>query len=367
MGESQFLDYKLHLPDATDADKKEFLKDATALANTAGGVLVFGMETLRDENGQDTGIPKKLVGLGGVNLDKECLRFEAILRDGASPPITTQAGFRKVPLASGSSALLVGVARSVIAPHRVIFKGSSRFWRRSQSGNYEPGVPELRRMFLEQAEWLDDALLASRKRAHDVFERKVYPDIPDRPAVFVHLLPLGHRPETIDLRERDQQLSQAFPPLNHAGWNWRYNANGYQTFTPDGPACVSYTQILRNGGIEGYTCGFFYDDPARDIRYGFNGIHFLRHLKEFLTLTIKNVREVLGVEPPYALIISLLGTEGILIPSGTPGYGGRRIGVKELELPPRVVEDPSAFRFEELFPLLDIVWQSAGFSGVPRP
>jgi hypothetical protein len=55
--ESRRLDYKRALPGATSADKKEFLADASSFLNTDGGVLLFGISTLKDPTGRDTGLP----------------------------------------------------------------------------------------------------------------------------------------------------------------------------------------------------------------------------------------------------------------------------------------------------------------------
>jgi predicted HTH transcriptional regulator len=46
--ESRVLEYKADLPGGRDEDKREFLADVTALANTAGGAIIYGVETTRD-------------------------------------------------------------------------------------------------------------------------------------------------------------------------------------------------------------------------------------------------------------------------------------------------------------------------------
>ena len=44
VSESKTLEYKSQLPGGTDAEKKEFLADISAFANTREGDLVFGVE-----------------------------------------------------------------------------------------------------------------------------------------------------------------------------------------------------------------------------------------------------------------------------------------------------------------------------------
>ncbi|MDO8502758.1 MAG: ATP-binding protein [Gemmatimonadaceae bacterium] len=63
VGESRQLDYKLELPGSSSGEKKEFLADATALANTAGGVIIYGVLELKDTNGQNTGLPATIPGI----------------------------------------------------------------------------------------------------------------------------------------------------------------------------------------------------------------------------------------------------------------------------------------------------------------
>lgn len=46
--ENTTLDYKQELPGYNDEEKKEFLRDVLAFANTAGGDIIFGISERRD-------------------------------------------------------------------------------------------------------------------------------------------------------------------------------------------------------------------------------------------------------------------------------------------------------------------------------
>src|SRR5688500_15124950 len=87
VGESRTLEYKEQLPGGTDADKREFLADVSAMANTAGGVIVYGMATVRDAANNDTGIARQAIGTGETNADPVRLRLMSLLHDGLSPSI----------------------------------------------------------------------------------------------------------------------------------------------------------------------------------------------------------------------------------------------------------------------------------------
>ena len=76
--EGIFVDYKKDMYGRSDADVKEFLKDASSFANTAGGHLIVGI----DEAG---GIPTGINPLNG-DADQDLQRMESLLRDGGKYP-----------------------------------------------------------------------------------------------------------------------------------------------------------------------------------------------------------------------------------------------------------------------------------------
>ena len=136
--ESRDLDYKRDAYGGRDDDKKEYLADISALANTVGGHLVLGMDE-RD------GVASELVGCE-IDPDKECLRLENLARDGLQPRLQG-VRVRAIALENGKRALLVRVPRSWSPPHRVVAQKSNRFWARTDRQKYEPDVDQLRDLF----------------------------------------------------------------------------------------------------------------------------------------------------------------------------------------------------------------------------
>ena len=55
IAETKSLDYKKDLSYASDGQKKEFLFDIIAMANTEGACLVYGIEEAKDVKSQNTG------------------------------------------------------------------------------------------------------------------------------------------------------------------------------------------------------------------------------------------------------------------------------------------------------------------------
>jgi predicted HTH transcriptional regulator len=78
--EGRNLDYKQDLPrpkarrEEGEDGRDDFLIDATAMANSAGGVLIYGIEEERDGDGKKTGRPGKVLGLD-----------DAAIEDGTTP------------------------------------------------------------------------------------------------------------------------------------------------------------------------------------------------------------------------------------------------------------------------------------------
>ena len=86
--ESRALDYKQEGLGNADHQKREFLKDVSAFANTDGGELILGVAEDRDERDQPSGVPARAIGIAGINPDAEILRIESIIRDGIQPRIS---------------------------------------------------------------------------------------------------------------------------------------------------------------------------------------------------------------------------------------------------------------------------------------
>src|SRR5271170_2722608 len=111
VAENTTLEYKSELPGGTDEQRKEFLKDISAFANTSGGDIAFGIQ----ERG---GIIENIVGVECEDPDRIVLDLENRLRDGIDPRLPS-VEFHHFEMAPGRKILLIRVARSWLAPHRV--------------------------------------------------------------------------------------------------------------------------------------------------------------------------------------------------------------------------------------------------------
>jgi hypothetical protein len=138
--ESRTLEFKQDLQVATDEQKQEFLSDVTALGNTDGGDILFGMRA-------EKGVAKELVGLRNFVPDGRIGQLENLLRDFVQPRLPGLQIEARV-LGSGNHALLVRAGRSFAAPHMVRHQGITRFCGRNSNGKYDLDALQLRSAFL---------------------------------------------------------------------------------------------------------------------------------------------------------------------------------------------------------------------------
>lgn len=332
------------------------------MANTDGGCILYGVETRRDDSANDSGIPSALPGISGINLEQERLRLAAMLQDGVSPPLRGSVVFKEVHVSGSSAAvLLLGIPRSLLAPHRVTYERSNKFWRRSESGKYEPDVTELRRLFLQADSWGTEIDNFRRARAEQIRRRRM-PEVDVYSSVFIHVLPLGRLDQLLDLRPHHQKLATTLAPPQQQGWGNRYNVDGFMTYTDRVPI-PSYTQWFRFGGIEGYTSQFVV--PRSEGPPIFQARNLSITIENYVREALTALQDVLEQEPPYGVGVSLFGINGAVIPLHDASQS-RPVDQDEMILPLLILEDfePARLR-DRLRPLIDTIWQAGGLPGEP--
>ena len=253
--ETTVIDFKRQTYGNSEKHRKDFLKDISSLANTSGGDIVIGM----DESG---GIPTRIVPFTG-DADQEVLRLDDMARSGLEPRLPDFA-VRPVPV-TGGHVLIARARRSLVGPHRVIFKEDAQFWGRASAGIFPLNVEQLRRMFVEGPNLvqrvrsffqerlakigMDQAQLRFGPGARKVVHVAALPAFADdRFADIVSLMASGHH---VPL------------PLFDAGLNQgAVNLDGYLNFHRGGLRHLdSYAQFFRCGVIEG-VAGVRVEEPG---------------------------------------------------------------------------------------------------------
>src|SRR5215204_1022821 len=140
--EGVLLDYKREMYGRGDADVKEFLKDVSSFANTAGGHLIIGVD-------EAAGIPTGITALND-DADQDLQSLENLARDGVEPRI---AGLRMkaLPISTGGYVVILRIPKSWNPPHRVSARNTNRLYGRNSAGAYEFSIDELRVVFTSAA------------------------------------------------------------------------------------------------------------------------------------------------------------------------------------------------------------------------
>jgi hypothetical protein len=352
--ESRALEFKQDLQVAKNEQKVEFLSDVTALANSDGGDILFGM---RAENG----VAKEVVGLRNFTPDVRIGQLENMLRDCVQPRLPgLQIEARA--LTNGHHALLVRVGRSFAAPHMVRHQGVTRFCGRNSNGKYDLDVQELRSAFLA-SETMSDRLRDFRlDRINKLVSESGPVALTSAHLMVLHLLPvISARPDirlgTADF-ERLVRVAQPQP----------MGCTGCSSFTMDGllvasdwgqKAYRSYVQVFRNGYLEAVEAMTLNrEEPSEKYipSVAFEG----RILQGFLGYL--KAMEVLNLPPPYVASVSLLSVRGYFMYVG-PQYGVRRPVDRDHSLTDEVlIEDTSKQAGRLLRPLFDQIWNGCGWA-----
>lgn len=231
--ESRELDFKRDVYGNADADKREFLADVSAFANTSGGHLVIGMDEV-------AGTATALAGVA-VNPDAERLRLEQIARTGLQPRI---AGLRivTVPLANGSHAVVIRIPRSWSAPHRVIAQGTNKFWARDASGKYEPDVDQLRTLFAVAPGLADQIRNFRSDRVARIQANDTPVPLQDgTSALVIHIIPYVSFGSSLKVDINDLYATQMhLRPITTSGFTPRVNLDGFLSTSPGSGAAISY-------------------------------------------------------------------------------------------------------------------------------
>lgn len=306
VSEGRTLEFKRELPGGKDDDVREFLADVTALANTNGGDLIFGI-------GEASGIAKSLHPIALDSRDMAIQRFEDLLKDGVEPRL---AGVRPrwIPIAQEGGVIVLRIPASLSAPHRVIAKKSFKFYGRHSQGKYEMDTHQLRQAFLGSEEIpirlraLHDQAVSASFGTHMPFR------LAGEPGAIATVAPLSVLRET---RTLDITFDNALLP--------RLAGTGYSTLnTLEG--VLAYTPILKPtppmDQVEGYALTHWrgWTDYAWTIGRETEGARgqparyvwpkkFEGGLFDTCRATVAKL-SALGVEGPWAILVTITGIDG---------------------------------------------------------
>ncbi|MFL9876524.1 AlbA family DNA-binding domain-containing protein [Paraburkholderia megapolitana] len=185
--ESRTLDFKRQ----PDKDLTRIAAEVCAMANGAGGDLVFGIDELRVE-GEQTGRAGKLLGLDSAARDTTIRTIESALRDKIEPVIPAAGRhLHPVDLDGGRYVLILRVAASLNGPHRLKPReGHGEFYIRNARGKEPMDMHEIRNAFLYSDTLLDRAIAFRDRRLDALLDGRAPVAVAAAPRFVVHVVPL---------------------------------------------------------------------------------------------------------------------------------------------------------------------------------
>jgi hypothetical protein len=370
------IEYKLSFPSTSSEDKREFLGDVCAFANTRGGYIVYGVRDKKDEEGQNTGIPEAIEGVSTPNLDQTRLRLEQIVRTGISPRIRGMTFSPGIEVSPGRFAVVLHVPQSLSAPHMVTVNHSSRFYARGESGKYIMDIEQIRDAFLAYQAVTERFRDFRLDRLSRIRSGQTPMKLMSGARIVVHFVSLtSFRPATAIGVSAIAQIARTndvtLAPLATRGWDSTFNFDGYLTYrgaSQDRQTVRSYLQAFRNGCLEGV---FVWPRDESGQRL-WSGLFRPRWFREWLPKEMqRDVRllTILGIEPPFVLAVSLLDVQGFVIESRSPTAhleGIHPIREDSLLFEEILIETTDADPGKVLKPTFDALWQASGYPRAPE-
>ena len=344
------LDFKERQYGKADADKRELLKDVSALANTHGGHLVIGVR-------EKSGIATEVVGVSDIDLDAEIQRIEQILRSGLDPPIF---GIRTkaIHLASGKYVILIRIPRSFDPPHRVSAKGLNRFYVRHSAGVHEPGIEELRMLFTQSASALRDARTFRDDRLKLIAQGQASRPLSENGRFILHIVPVAAFSGMVHLDvEVISKQNSCFEPIGNMSWTPGFNFDGFINHRNNN---LGYTQVFRNGALEAIVAGIV--DPDVPEGSWIAGLALERDIFTALSKYLGGLRNV-GVPPPLILMLTLESVnEAIYRVTENPVHN-RRLTKDLLRLPECLLDEYGSDmdHHRVVRAAFDALWNALGF------
>lgn len=356
VAEDRTLEFKRELPGNSESAKKEFLYDVSALANASGGNIIYGIE-------EEDGKASDLIGLSGINADAEIRRLESILQFGIEPRIP---GLRihPVTLQDNRAAIIIRVPKSFALPHVVKHGGTFKFYSRNSAGKYQLDVAELRALFAlseTTAEHIRNFRLARLGRIV-ASESPVL--LNNNPKIVLHIVPARAFDPAVrfDVSQVAYDISLT-KPIGAGGWNNRYNFDGFLTYAQYQGGVDSYTQVFHHGSIEAVQASYI---EAGKQEHGIRATAIenaiTKHLEQYM-----KAQQIMGVEPPLFIMLSLLGVAGYRL-SGSDYVPGNSdpIDRNDLVVPEVMVEEFGLDPHRVMKPIFDAIWNAGGYERDPN-
>jgi hypothetical protein len=352
ISENLTLDYKRELSTSSNKDRAELCKDVSALANSRGGAIIYGVDedsTDRTPQLPPAGTPRSV---GRQSVEEWAAQ---VLRSGVQPPMD----FEMQPFDYGAGpdkcVLVIRTTASPSAPHMVTLQGDNRYYGRYyRRSNYESRIAEqyevremlerARRLYLGVEDELArrgysdpySSVFGNNPYTRRLATRSTSPGSDPRrvPAeMWVSVVVLSTGSGGTQRQDRREWTSWLDPDTR------RYQPDTGGLFVPHlvrptlgGVACVSphylegaaadlkeYLLVGFDGSVELGFCPATTKDESQRI---FWGEQLVRRIWQTLNF-VADVRSRLGILAPHLLAVNLRNTEGAVLAGFAQRWTGR--------------------------------------------
>lgn len=347
--EGPHLDFKRVQPGVDSSARHELAADVSAMANSGGGDIIFGVEE------DDEGCAKAMNPLV-ENPDKEVLRLLDVLMSSVEPRMP---GLQVQAIAvTGGSVFVVRVPQSWAGPHRV--KTNQHFYIRESRRKRQLDVPEIRGLFLRS----DSQVQKVRDFRTERLGRLLAGQAPARLApgamLVLHLIPTQAALGLMSVDPTPYMNRQFVPVLGAGGASQRLNIDGALNLRSVGAEGTNgYGQFFRNGFFETVQVEGW---GGHQQRASLGSLHYEENVIKVVDAFRREVAR-LGYLAEMTAMLSILGADRTEL--GLDRFRFRlddhmgRFDRPQLLIPDVLL--PSDLAPEAaLRPLFDQVWQAAG-------
>jgi hypothetical protein len=358
--ESDSLDYKENLSVEGDKEKREFLKDICAMANTSGGRIIIGVND-----------DLELVGVENEKFKQDFLdRINNIVRDGLEPRYN--GFFHKKIIVDEKTVYVFHMEKSWNAPHRLCSKPHREFYIRRNGSSEMMTTDDIRYSFLQRHMFSHYAQEFVSERVEYVCKNF------SRENIILHIIPEMAFKEgygiNIEKYIHDKYcFLDEFPPLfsvrRSRGSDCFINFDGMQTKSflnnPLGKLS-SYTQLFRKGIIEAVESYLLTDasvkehvDTKNNKYYPYEAVEdeIMKMTKKYISSLAEN-----NTIFPCYIVFTLTGVKNFVIPKDSMGgYASNSFDRDILQTPPaKIMQNKEDEIKNALKACFDLVWNAAG-------
>jgi hypothetical protein len=352
VSEGASIEFKSDVPWTTQSERKNLVTHISAIANAGGGTIYFGIREV-------DGVAVEAVGMLSSNIDELKRGIDQAVRDGTDPPIVglryaVVDGFENGPV------LVLRIPRTWATPHMVTVDKVQRFYIRDSGSRHVMSTHELRNAFTmsdfpdRQARRFREARLRLNHNGDGPMT------MADGPKLVVHVLPLSafDRPGVGNYVNRLREPGPA--SLLSRSPNRRYNVEGLlQWSMSDLRGCYECMQFFRWGPVEAVVADFEKTNPDQ---HWLSPSSIEEAAIEYCQFALDLFR-CLDIGPPYAIMLSLLGSKGYGQPQQLRLSAGHSIDQDEVIMPDIVLNEGSDSSELDiaLSGAFDVLWNAFGY------